>query len=99
MRKQRNSGCAGNQKSIITEWSRRSLVAISGTLKATLRHQRSNSGYGGNRQSVITSGAVGELERMRIEVPNQWTDAVDSRAWPEVRHVDQTVYGLASVNG
>jgi hypothetical protein len=61
-----------NQKSIITEWSRRSLFAISGKLKATLRHQRSNSGCGGNRQSVITSGAVGELERMRIEVPKRW---------------------------
>jgi hypothetical protein len=35
---------------------------------------------------------------MRIEVPKQWTDAVDGRAWPEVRHVYQTVYGLASVN-
>jgi hypothetical protein len=35
---------------------------------------------------------------MSIEVPKQWTDAVDSRAWLEIRHVDQTVYGLASVN-
>jgi hypothetical protein len=69
MRQQRsNSGGAGNQKTIITEWSGRSLLSISGKLKATFKD--GNSSCGGNRQSVvITSGAVGELERMRMKVP------------------------------
>jgi hypothetical protein len=46
-----------------------------------------------NRQSIITSGAVGELETKFRSSGH----AVDSRPWPEVRHIDQTVYDLASV--
>jgi hypothetical protein len=29
---------------------------------------------------------------MRIEVPKQWTDTVDSQAWLEVRHFDQSLW-------